>query len=145
MYASTRASTCSAELRRENQQTGKSANGKISNKKIIIVSAWFCQFKILLFRIFYFCFFINYVDMLSLLCAKFHVRTARGRVPNDCVNTDFVKRRKLPRSDDHIYFRMRDFSSGYWRPTWWTHILEISILSMSPGETDIKGRFKYWI
>ena len=38
---------------------------------------------------FHFCFFINYVDELSLLCAKLYVGAVRGRVPNEGVNTYF--------------------------------------------------------
>ena len=53
-----------------------------------IVSTWFCHFRILALRIFYFCFLINYADMLSLLCAKFYAQSISGSVSKYCTITE---------------------------------------------------------
>ena len=64
--------------------------GKCNARNLITVSALFFYFDVLPVRIFHFCFFINYVDELSLLFTKFYVGAVRGRVPNEWINTDIL-------------------------------------------------------
>ena len=62
-----------------NKRVQKNVNEMFWNgmANLIIDSAWFCRFRTLPHNFFYFCFFINYVDRLNLLCAKFYVHKIR--------------------------------------------------------------------